>query len=170
MSFAAPGLSSVLFTALIGFAYYRRLRGNFGRQPWRPRRALVRLFILGLALLALTTVAVLYPGPRLGIAAGVLVGGLLGGLSLQHTHAQLIDGSRYYTPNPWIGAALSLLLLGRLAWRMGSGPFAAGATQMGQQPSALTLAIAATLVGYYLVYGAGLSLRMRALAPPAINA
>lgn len=170
MSLATPAWSPILFTALIGVAYYRRLRSNFGTQPWRPRRTLLRLGILSIALIALTTVAVLYPNARLGIGVGVLIGGLLGGLSLQHTHTQLLDGSYLYTPNPWIGGALSLLLLGRLAWRMGSGALSAGGAQMSQKPSVLTLAIAATLVGYYLVYGIGLSLRMRALAPPDSNA
>lgn len=76
------------------------------------------------------------------------------------------NGLRFYTPNPWIGGVLSLLLVGRLAWRMGSGVFTGGTVQFGQNASPLTLAIAATLVGYYLFNGIGLALRMRALAPP----
>lgn len=162
----APSLSPVLLTTALGFAYYRRIRGNFGRQPWRPMRVGVRLALLSLLLLALLSAAVFVPRAGLAISAGLATGALLGWFALRHTGVELENGARFYTPNPWIGGALSLLLVGRLAWRMGSGVFAGGAAQFGQHASPLTLAIAATLVGYYLFNGIGLALRMRALAPP----
>jgi hypothetical protein len=95
----------------------------------------------------------------------------LGVFALKFTHAQAIDGKRYYTPNPWIGGGLSLLLLGRLAWRWSQGALSGGSAQIGQQASPLTLGIAATLIAYSLVYSVGLLLRMRALAPqqPSAN-
>jgi len=65
-----------------------------------------------------------------------------------------------YTPNPWIGGALSLLLVARLAWRWQQGARAFGPAAAAQ-PSVLTLAFAATLVAYYLVNGGGLAWRMR---------
>jgi hypothetical protein len=84
-------------------------------------------------------------------------------LALKHTHAQVIDGQCYYTPNAWIGGGLTLLLLGRLSWRWGQGGFAGGSTAAAQA-SPLTLGIAATLISYSLVNGLGMLFRMRALA------
>jgi len=106
------------------------------------------------------------PPVRLGMALGVLAGAALGAFALQHTHIEAPDGQRYYTPNPWIGAGLSVLLIGRLAWRWASGAFSEGSAQSMQNASPLTLAIAVALVTYSLVHTGGLLLRMRALATP----
>lgn len=159
----APALQPILFTGLIGWAYYRRIRGSFGRQPWRPGRVGFRLALLTLALAGLLMAGVFVPRAGLAVGGGLAVGALLALLALRHTHAEIVDGKRVYTPNPWIGGALSVLLIGRLAWRMGSGVFTGGAAQMTQSASPLTLGIGATLVAYYLVNGAGLFLRMRHL-------
>jgi hypothetical protein len=160
----SPALTPVLFSGLIGWAYYRRIRGSFGRQPWRPKRTGFRLAFLTLALVGLGMAARYVPHVALAVGGGLAVGALLGLLALQHTQVAIVDGKRWYTPNPWIGGALSLLLLGRLAWRFGSGALSGGAAQMSQNASPLTLGIAATLVAYYLVNGIGLMLRMRRLA------
>lgn len=164
---AAPAYAPVLMSAAIGWAYYRRIRGSFGRQPWRPVRTGVRLGLLALAAAMLGMAAVFVPGGALPVVGGAVVGGLLGLLALRHTHIGWHEGLRCYTPNPWIGAALGVLLVGRLAWRVGSGALTGGAAQMGQNASPLTLGIGATLVGYYLVQGVGLALAMRRLGPVA---
>jgi lysozyme family protein len=52
-----------------------------------------------------------------------------------------------------------------LAWRWSQGAFLGGAAQSTQQASPLTMAIAATLIAYSLVYSIGLVVRMRQLAP-----
>jgi hypothetical protein len=110
--------------------------------------------------------AVFLPHVGVGIGIGAAVGGALGVFALTHTHAQVTDGQRFYTPNPWIGGGLSLLLLGRLAWRWSQGALTGGGSaQFAQQASPLTLSIAATLIAYSLVYTSGLLLRMRKLAP-----
>ena len=168
---SAPAYTPLLMTAAVGFAYYRRIRGSFGRQPWRPVRTGIRLALLAVAGIALAAAARFVPGALVPVLAGALVGGLLGVLALRHTQLGWHEGLRCYTPNPWIGAALGVLLVGRLAWRMGSGVLTGGGAQFGQNASPLTLGIAATLVGYYLVQGGGLALAMRRLppaeAPPA---
>jgi len=163
---ALPSLTPVLFTAGIGWIYYRRIRRQFGRQPWRQNawRSL-RLVLLAVVLGGLVLVAFTLPHSLLAIGAGIAIGAALGGFALQHTQIETVDGARWYTPNPWIGGALSLLLIARLAWRWGHGPFATGdgggPAAMAQQAIPLTLAFAATLVTYYLVSGAGLAWRMR---------
>jgi hypothetical protein len=164
---AVPALSPIMFTAFIGWAYYRRIRNSFGRQPWRPTRTGIRLGLLGLALVAMTMAAVFVPHAALPVAGGLALGATLGAFAIRHTQMGWFEGKRCYTPNPWIGAALSLLLVGRLLWRAGSGVFGAGAQQMTQNASPLTLAIGSTLIAYYIVQGIGLSLAMRRLAREA---
>ncbi|MCC8446387.1 hypothetical protein [Xanthomonas translucens] len=157
-------LAPYLATAGIGWLYYRRIRRYFGPQPWQPRRPLVRLLVLAAA--GLSYLAAVLPPVRLGIGLGMLAGAALGVLALQHTDIELRHGKRYYTPNPWIGAGLGVLLIGRLAWGWASGAFSGGSAQSLRNASPLTLAIAAVLIAYSLVHTGGLLPRMRALAPP----
>lgn len=160
-----PALTPYLATAGIGWLYYRRIRRSFGRQPWQPRRTIARLALVALVAASLVGAAVFLPHVGAGIGIGAVLGAALGMFGLKHTHAQVTDGQRYYTPNPWIGGGLSLLLLGRLAWRWSQGALTGGAAQVAQQASPLTLGIAGILIAYSLVYSGGLLLRMRRLAP-----
>jgi len=161
-----PAMAPVLLTAAFGWIYYRRIRGSFGRQPWRPVRTGLRIGVLAVAGLLMASAAVFVPGASLPVAAGATVGLLLGLLALRHTRAGWHLGQRCYTPNPWIGAALSVLLVARLAWRMGSGVIGGGSAQFAQQASPLTLGLGATLIAYYLAQGIGLWLLMRKLEIP----
>jgi len=162
----AHPITPYLFTGLVGLAYLRRIAGNFGRQPWRPVRTGIRLGLLSLALLALLIAAAFVPGAGLAVSVGLAIGATLAGFALHHNHAEIVDGKPGYTPNPWIGGALSLLLVGRLLWRMGHVDVAtmtSGSAGFGQQASPLTLGIAATLVAFYVVNSAGLFVQMRRL-------
>jgi len=154
-----PALTPYLATAGIGWLYYRRIRRSFGRQAWQPKRTIARLVLVSLVMLALVAAAIFLPHVGPGIALGASIGAALGLFGLRHTQAEIIDGKRYYTPNPWIAGGLTVLLLGRLAWRWSQGAFANGA-QMGSQASPLTMAIAATLIAYAVVYSSGLLIRM----------
>ncbi len=159
-----PALTPYLATAAIGWIYYRRIRRSFGRQVWQPGRTAFRLFFLALAASGLGFAAIFLPHVGWGIAAGALGGAALGWFALRHTHAEFVQGQGYYSPNPWIGGVLSLLLIGRLAWRWSQGAFSDGAMQTAQQASPLTLAFAAALIAYFLANNIGLFLRMRVLA------
>jgi hypothetical protein len=163
MSIAAlPSLTPFVATAGFGWLYYRRIRRQFGRQPWRPgMRAWLRITLLSLLLAGLLFAGATIAGGALAVAGGLAVGVLLGGFALHHTRIEQVDGARWYTPNPWIGGALSLLLVLRLAWRWQAG---FGAGMASQHASPLTLAFAATLVAYYLVHIGGLAWRMRQVA------
>jgi len=159
-----------LATAGFGWLYYRRIRRHFGRQVYQPKRALFRLVILGIVACLLVVAAAMLPHVALGVVAGAVVGVALGVFGLRHTRTDVVGGVPEYVPNPWIGAVLSVLLIGRLAWRWQSGAFAAGAAQAGSQASPLTLAFMATLIAYYLVYGIGLRRRLLALQAERANA
>lgn len=157
-------LTPLLATAGIGVLYYRRIRRQFGRQPYQPKRAMARVVLLSLLLCGLVVSAVRLPNAGLAIGAGLLCGSLLGMAALRLTGVESSADGHWYTPNPWIGGALSLLLVGRLAWRWSQGGFAAGTAQA-QHASPLTLGLMAALVAFYVVNGVGLALRVRALQP-----
>ena len=157
---ALPALLPYAMTAGIGLMYYRRIRRSFGRQPWQPRRTIARIALLTLVLGSLVLAAVFVPGVAWAVASGFAVGLLLGLYGVSLTKVDLIEGARSYVPNPWIGGALSLLLLGRLVWRFTHGGFAQAQSA---GPSPLTLGFAAALIGYYLTYSIVLTLRMRRL-------
>ncbi|HVI58099.1 MAG TPA: hypothetical protein VM619_04385 [Luteimonas sp.] len=162
----APALAPFvpwLATAGFGWLYYRRIRRQFGRQPYRPTRTGVRIALLSLVGCGLLVLGFVEHRLAPAIGTGAIAGAALGWLALRHTRIAVVDGVREYTPNPWIGGAISLLLVARLAWRWHAGAFAAGAQQAGSQASPLTMGILATLVAYYLVTGIGLVQRMRAL-------
>jgi hypothetical protein len=163
---AAPALPALLpyaFTAGIGWMYYRRIRRQFGRQPWQPRRTMIRMVLLSLVLVSLVAAGIFVPGAGWAVACGLAAGLLLGLYGVSLTQVDVVEGTRSYVPNPWIGGALSLLLLGRLAWRFMHGGFMQQA-QANTGASPLTLGFAAALIGYYLTYSTVLTLRMQRLA------
>jgi hypothetical protein len=160
---ALPALLPYAMTAGIGLMYYRRIRRQFGRQPWQPKRTIARVVLLSLVLGSLVLAANYVPGAALAVSTGLALGLLLGLYGVSLTKVDLIDGARSYVPNPWIGGALSLLLIGRLAWRFMHGGFAQA---QAAGPSPITLGFASTLIGYYLTYSVVLMLRMRRLASP----
>jgi hypothetical protein len=168
----SPSVTPLLMTGLVGLAYFRRISASFGRQPWRPVRVGIRLALLSLAMGFVLLAAWFLPGVGLAVALGLAAGAVLAGFALRHVHAELIGGKPCYTPNPWIGGALSLLLVGRLAWRMGSGGMAAlaGGAATGPNASPLTLGIAAALIAFYVVNSAGLFVRFARLQRDAAAA
>ncbi len=164
---ALPLLTPVLTAGAVGWLYYRRMRRQFGWQRWQPRRTAVRIVVLSVVTLLLLALAVLQPAVRPGMAIGVVAGAGLAWLALKHTAFQYRDGVAGYTPHPWIGVGLGLLLLGRLAWRWRQGAFADGAAATLQQASPFTLGLAAMLVTYSLLQAIGLVRRMRRMRQAA---
>lgn len=161
---AAPlSIAPYVFPLLIAFAMYRRIRRNFGVQPWRPTRAWIRLVFLSLAVLMLAIAGIAIPQTLPAVGIGLACGAVLGYFGLKHTHVALVGGQRTYTPNPWIGGALSALLVGRLAWRWTHGGVAAAQAA----PSGVTFGIAMALITYSLIYIAGLMVQMKHLPMPA---
>jgi cytochrome b561 len=152
----------VIMGAFILFAIYRRVRRNVGRQPVQPVRMRSRIIMLAIvggmiALGALRDVNLLG-----AIAAGFACGALLAWFGLQHTKFERTTQGEFYTPHTYIGMAVSLLLIGRIAYRLVIiYPSMQMAAQADQNPfaafqrSPLTLAIFGVLVGYYVIYYAG---------------
>jgi hypothetical protein len=163
----APNLlMPALVSPLVALMAWRRVRRQFGRQPVRRGAMIARMAIL-CVLTGLVSLAGLHD-PRL---LGGLAGGLLGGVALGLVGLRLTrfergaDGRDLYLPNPWIGATVTAVLVGRLAWRFlvlmphaGAMPGSA-VPQFGNSP--LTLLVVGLMIGYYVSYYAGLLVHHR---------
>ena len=155
--------------ALTLFALYRRFRRLFGRQPLLPARLKLRVALL--SLVALVIVARGAHSANLVAAAlgGLAIGCVLAYIGLRLTRFDIAPAGIFYTPNGYLGAALSAVLIGRLAYRFQviypamQAQGDAGDPLGAFQRSPLTLALFGVLVGYYLAYAAGLTLRAAAL-------
>jgi len=154
-----PALAPLMTLPLIGWMMYRRVSRQFGRQPFTPKRQIARLALFGVLTLGLMVLAATRPEFALPIAAGMLCGGAIGMVNLRLTRFEWASDGDYYYPHPYVGAGLSLLLVGRLAYRYA---VLGGMTPITSQPqptagqSPLTFGLIAVLLGYYLVYLGGL--------------
>ncbi len=177
MDFAHPAtlLLPAGIAALIAWRVYRRVRRMVGRQRFSGTRAwlTVVFFPLLVGLLLLGSLA--HPEAALCLAGGVLVGCVLGWYGIRFTRFEQTPLGLFYTPNAHIGIALSLLLVGRLAYRgivlyAASGAIAGDSAAFARSP--LTLAIFGTVAGYYVAYAVGLLRWKRRAArvdPPAAS-
>jgi hypothetical protein len=155
----------LLFAALAVFLIYRRFRRTFGRQPVRPLRMTLRMAILtalGLALLPLALKSQeLLLVETLCAAAGIALA-LWGA---KRTRYLKIGEQLYYVPHTYTGIAVSLLVVGRIVYRIvqvysaahAQGPGMAGASAPAFGPGSMlqnpiTVGLFFVLIGYYVCY------------------
>ncbi len=170
-----PPAAIALFVAFLGFMLYRRYRGMVGRQPLVPGSLMVRIALLGLAVLLFLLPSLSKPAAAAASLAGLVVGGLIGLVGLRLTQFERTPERDYYTPNTYLGLAVFGVFLARLAYN-----FTRVSAQMqalsasGQPPppglnsltsSPLTAALLLMVLGYYLVYAGGLLLWQRRNPP-----
>jgi hypothetical protein len=176
-----------IFAVLIPLMVYRRLRRSFGRQPLRPTRMIVRMIIL--AALAASLVPSAFRSGSLSAAEAV---GAAAGLALalwgaSRTRFLTQNGRLYYVPHTYAGIAISLLVVGRIGYRLaqvysaggllpaGTGAAAPGEATPGAAPasivqSPLTVGIFFVLIGYYLCYYGWLLWKSKHVAPADLEA
>ena len=171
-------ITPILIGALVVWAIVRRVRRTFGRQRVQPVRMWIRIVILTLVGGAIAATSGLRSPAMLEALIGGLAGGAaLAGLGLRHTRFEVTSEGRFYTPHTYIGLAVMLLFLGRLAYRFlylsigTGGAFPAGpGAAFAYQRNPLTVGIFGLLVGYYVLYYAGVLFRTRSSALPALSA
>lgn len=166
-------LTPYLIAAIVAWSVYRRMRRSFGRQRVRGGLMWVRIALLtGLALFITIDTAgdVEVLGALLG---GIACGAALGYVGLRYTQFEVTAQGRFYTPHAYIGLAVTALFLGRLLYRfLGLYNGALPAAENGQSLAALyrhspfTLAVFGVLVGYYVLYYAGVLQRTRPAGAP----
>jgi H+/Cl- antiporter ClcA len=149
--------ATILIIGFLGWVIYRRVRRNIGRQPLHPRRAIRSIIILSLVSVLIVGTSLQNTNLMLGFGGGLLLGALLGSFGLKLTRFETTDQGHFYIPNTHIGVVLSVLFVGRIAYKY----IPSGSAAVAQNPappfqSPLTLFILGLTVGYYLVYQIGI--------------
>lgn len=162
MAFPTPSGSTLTLLALTPLLAWR-IRARFRRMVGRQRLSRVRPWItlaIYAILAALLGIANHAQPAALGVfAASLGAGAVLALLGLRRTVFEPTRQGLFYTPDRRLGIALSLLFLGRIAYRLievalldpGTGH---GLADFSRSP--LTLAVFGLLAGYQLRYAIGL--------------
>jgi hypothetical protein len=157
-----PPTVPILMAGLFAWSIYRRVRRNIGRQKLRPRRILFSIVILSVASLVLSGLALQQMRLLFALGGGLLLGVPLGFMGLWLTRFETTDEDHFYTPNTPIGIALSLLFIGRMAYRFWAVRNVMAAPQSPPPfQSALTYFLFGLIASYYLVYYLGLFVHTR---------
>jgi hypothetical protein len=142
---------------LVLWRMYSRVRRLVGRQRLSRVRPWITLAIFPLLILLLAWFAVPRPEPLAWLGGGIAGGALLGVFGLRKTRFEPTKEGLFYTPNAHLGIALSLLFIGRIAYRVIEVAVLGhpnGAVDFAQ--SQITLSIFGLLAGYYIAYAIGL--------------
>jgi hypothetical protein len=150
--------------SLVAWQVYRRIRRHIGRQPLQPKRMLARIILFAVITLGIAVFSAFYPSLLIGFGGGLLLGVPLALFGLRLTRFETTPEGRFYTPNTYIGVALSLLLAARLAYRINllyATTHAVNTQQPAFMQSSLTLFLFGVLAGYSITYYSGVFLRSR---------
>jgi len=152
-------LTLCVLVLLIAWRVYARIRRLVGRQRLSRVRPWITLTLFPALVLLLAFAAHSHPERLLWLAGGLGAGSLLGAYGLRTTRFEPTPQGLFYTPNPYLGVAISLAFVARIAYRFAEvyalnpsmppeiGDFAR---------SPLTLAVFGLLAGYYIAYAIGL--------------
>lgn len=176
-------LPSIIFVAFILFALYRRFRRSIGRQKVHRKWFIARIILLvfsGCVIVA-TSLSAVGPLPLVGALIGFGVGAAAALYALRLMEFERDEDEVYFTPNPYIGLALSALFIARLVYRFvfqglltsNSAPLPltpsssppAGVSDPGIQQAfdPITVSIIFVLFGYYVFYYLGILRQSREL-------
>lgn len=145
--------------ALVLWRFYSRARRMVGRQQLSNVRPWITVCVLPILTVLLAIASVAQPMSPMALGAGIVIGVCLGVYGLRKTRFEKTPQGLFYTPNAHLGIALSLLLLGRIIYRLVQVYQVSGSVtgpQINSATTPLTLLIFGTLVGYYVTYAVGL--------------
>lgn len=155
-------ISHILVFVLGAFIVYRiflRVRRNITWQPLHPGK--IQVFSVVFLIIGLLFLAggAMHTVSLVSDSAGILIGLLLAVVSASITSFEVREGRLWYRPNLWIGMLVTVLFLGRLAYRLYES-YAAGAPAAGQAAASVTDRLAS--IGYDSQYpwASGLLLMM----------
>jgi hypothetical protein len=147
--------------ALVLWRLYSRIRRTIGRQHLSNVRPWITISVFPVLVVLLATLSRTRPDSLLSLAGGLAVGVGLGIYGLRNTRFENTPEGFFYTPAAHLGIALSLLLVGRILYRMlplygltGSTPVAAPPAQFATTP--LSMLLFGTFAAYYVTYAIGL--------------
>lgn len=169
--------TTLIFVAVFGFLLYRRYRRTVGRQPLVPKRLTFQVILLAVVTLLVFVPLLAHLQTAAEGVGGLIVGGLVGMVSLRLTQFERTTDRDYYTPNTYLGLAVFGGFLARLIYRYTqvssqmSAPHGAGQMPPGMSAlmsSPLTVALLLMVIGYYLIYEGGLLLWYRRNPPGTV--
>lgn len=157
-----PNTSTIVLLALVpllAWRIYSRVRRLVGRQRFSAVRAWLAVTVLPVfgALLLLSSMFRI--ASLASLVLGAAIGCGLGVYGLRLTRFEPSADGFFHTPSAHIGIGLSLLLVGRVLYRVFMVATFVGATHASSIDfvrSPLTLVIVGTLLAYYVSYAAGL--------------
>ena len=156
------------FTGVILLSLALRYRAGTARRQGRRWVATMNVWATCFSaalFLCFTFLISFWLGPTLRFAlAGMPVGGLLGLLGLMVTRWESQPEGFFYTPSRWLALLVMLAIAARLVygWWHGLHRNVSGVQHWLTSASGhqLSVAVAAGLIGYYLVYAIGVRIRI----------
>jgi hypothetical protein len=155
-------LVPALLIPLVAWRIYRRFRRYVGRQPVRSGRLKTTIWIWSVITVLFGLGAVRYAPSLAGLAGGLAVSICLAWLGVRLTKFETASEGKYYTPNTTLGVAVTVLFVGRLAYRLlvlGSVTAMSAPITPQAFESPLTYFLFGLSAGYYIAYSAGVLLR-----------
>lgn len=150
-----PALGLALLVPLVAWRIYARFRRMVGRQRLSRVRPWITLTIFPALVLLLAWLSHDRTDALGWLAGAMVAGAILAQYGLSRTQFEATPRGFFYTPHAPLGIALSVLFVGRIAYRvyevLRQGPAAA---EFARSP--LTLAVFGLLAGYYIAYAVGL--------------
>jgi hypothetical protein len=147
-----------------------RYRAGTARRQARRWVASLNVWMTGLSavfFLSFTLLLSVWVGSAFRFALiGMGIGGILGLLGLALTRWESRSEGLFYTPNRWLAVIIVFAIAARVVygwWRATHSGTAATADQHSLIPASgtqLSLAVAAGLIAYYLVYSIGVRLKI----------
>ena len=150
---------SLGIAALVVWRLYSRIRRLVGRQKLSAVRPWITICLFTWLMGMLSLASLAHPDHLAAVAGGIALGIGLGVYGHRLTQFEQTPAGLFYTPSAHLGIALSLLLFGRVAYRLAQVYLLASSTAATPADfvrSPLTLAIFGTLAGYYAAYAIGL--------------
>src|SRR5437763_8495666 len=156
------------FAGVILLSLALRYRAGTARRQGRRWVATVNVWMTSFSaafFLCFTFLISFWLGPTLRFAlAGMAVGGLLGLLGLILTRWESHPEGLFYTPSRWLALLVMLAIAARLIYgwwhTMHRGASDAQHWFLAASGTQLSVAVAAGLIGYYLVYAIGVRIRV----------
>jgi hypothetical protein len=156
---STPTIVLLALIPLVLWRIYARIRRMVGRQRLTRVRPWISMGLFPALVALLVLESLQSPAVLAWLAGGLVIGSLLAVYGLRLTRFERTAQGLFYTPNPYLGIALSLLLVGRVLYRVVE-IYADGALSTADLShfarSPLTLAIFGILAGYYVGYAVGL--------------
>ena len=157
---------ALAFGGVVLLSLALRYRAGTARRQGRRWAVVMNVWITAFSavfFLFFSFVMSFWLGPTLRFAlVGMAVGGLLGLLGLALTRWESQREGLFYTPSRWLAFLITLAITARFAygWWRATHPLVSGAPAvqhwlMAASGTQLSLVIAASLIGYYLIFAIG---------------